>query len=323
MDIAVRLKRPGGPDQLEAIEWPAETPGKGELRVRHEAIGLNFIDIYHRTGLYPLAHPAIPGVEGVARIEAVGDDVQGLHVGQRVAYAGIAGGYAATRLLPAWRAVPLSDEVDTEVAAASLLRGLTIHMLMNRTFPVTSGTTLLIHAAAGGLGAFATLWAKRLGATVIGTVGSDAKAAVALSHGVDHVIVGRDADYAAEVARLTAGCGVDFAIDGIGGGTLGKTLGCVRRFGTVASIGEAAGPIPPIPVEAIGPLRSLNFARPSVMAYAADPDTYASASRAVVDLLEAGIAAPVGRRYPLREARQAHADLEEGLFSGAAILLAA
>ncbi|WP_342659077.1 quinone oxidoreductase (plasmid) [Sphingomonas sp. NY01] len=321
MDIAVRLKHPGGPNQLETIEWPAQVAGKGELLIRHEAIGLNFIDIYHRTGLYPLAHPAIPGVEGVARIEAIGDDVQGLHVGQRIAYAGIAGGYATTRLLPAWRAVPLPEGIDTKVAAAFLLRGLTIHMLMNRTFPVTSSTTLLVHAAAGGLGAFATLWAKRLGATVIGTVGSDAKASIAISHGVDHVIVGRDADFAAEVSRLTEGRGVDFAIDGIGGSTLGKTLECVRRFGTVASIGEAGGSIPALAVEAIGPLRSLSFARPSVMAYAADPDTYALASRAVVDLMAAGVAAPIGRRYPLREAPQAHADLEAGLFSGAAILL--
>lgn len=321
MDIAVRLKRPGSPDELEIVDWPAQAPGPGELRIRHEAIGVNFIDIYHRTGLYPLAQPAIPGVEGVARIEAIGDGVQGLHVGQRITYAGIAGSYATTRLLPAWRAVPLPDTVDPEVAAASLLRGLTIHMLMNRTFRVTSGTTLLIHSAAGGLGGFATIWAKRLGATVIGTVGSDEKAAIAIGHGVDHVIVGRDADFAGEVGRFTEGRGVDFAIDGIGGSILAKTLACVRRFGTIASVGEAGGPIPPIPVEAIGPLRSLVFTRPSVMAYAAEPDTYDAASRAVIELLEVGVAAPIAGRYSLERARQAHVDLEGGMLSGAAILL--
>lgn len=321
MDIAVRLKRPGSPDELETVDWPAQTPGPGELRIRHEAIGLNFIDIYHRTGLYPLAQPAIPGVEGVARVEAIGDGVQNLHVGQRIAYAGIVGGYAATRLLPAWRAIPLPDTIDTEVAAASLLRGLTIHMLMSRTFRVTSGTTLLIHSAAGGLGGFATIWAKRLGATVIGTVGSEAKAAVAMNHGVDHLIIGREADFDGEVSRLTGGHGVDFAIDGIGGSTLARTLACARRFGTVASIGEAGGAIPPIPVEAIGPLRSLVFTRPSVMAYAAEPDTYDAASRAVIEVLEAGVAAPIAGRYPLERARQAHVDLEGGMLSGAAILL--
>jgi NADPH2:quinone reductase len=321
MDIAIRLKRPGGPEELEAIEWSPQRPGVGEIRVRQDAIGLNFIDIYHRTGLYALPGPAIPGVDGVGRIEAIGDGVQGFEVGQRVAYAGIAGAYSSTRLLPAWRAMPLPDHLDAEVAATSLLRGLTVHMLLNRTFAVTAGTTLLVHAAAGGLGALVTTWAKRLGATVIGTVGSSAKAEVAGARGADHVIVGRDADYAAEVAALTDGRGVDLAIDGIGGATLAKTLGCVRHFGTVASIGEAGGTIPPIAVEAIGPIRSLVFTRPSVMAYAAERDLYPAAMQEVLSMLGQGLAVPLAARYSLADAGQAHVDLEAGLLSGAAVLL--
>lgn len=321
MDIAIRLKRPGGPEELEAVEWPPQMPGEGEISVRQDAVGLNFIDIYHRTGLYPLPSPAIPGVDGIGRVEAIGDGVRGFEIGQRVAYAGIPGAYASTRLLPTWRATPLPDYVDADVAATSLLRGLTVHMLLNRTFPVTAGTTLLIHAAAGGLGALATTWAKRLGATVIGTVGSSAKAEVASGRGADHVIVGRDVDYAAAVAALTDGRGVDFAIDGIGGATLAQTLGCVRRFGTVASIGEAGGTISPIAVEAIGPIRSLVFARPSVMAYAAERDIYPTAMQEVLSMLGQGLAVPLAARYPLVDAGRAHADLEAGRLSGAAVLL--
>lgn len=321
MSFAIKLKSPGGPEQLEQVAWPPQLPGAGEIRLRHEAIGVNFIDIYHRRGLYPLPAPNIPGVEGVGRIEALGEGVEGLAIGQRVAYAGVIGGYADTRLLPAWRAMPLPDAIESTVVAASLLRGLTAHMLLTRTYPVAKGTTVLVHAAAGGLGAIATRWAKQLGATVIGTVGSGDKVAAARSSGADHVIVGRDADYAAEVNKLTGGRGVDFAIDGIGGTTLARTLGCVRRFGSVASIGEAAGPIPPIPVDAIGPVRALNFARPSVMAYAAEPETYADAVRAVLSVMLGGIVAPVAGRYPLAQAARAQADVEAGRFAGAIVLL--
>lgn len=320
MDLAIRLNSPGGPDHLEAVEWPPEAPGRGEIRLRHTAIGVNFIDIYHRLGLYPLPQPAIPGVEGVGHIEAIGEGVEGLMIGQHVVYAGVPGGYAATRLLPAWRAIPLVDGLEAHIVAASLLRGLTAHMLLTRTFPVTNGTTLLVHAAAGGLGTTVTGWAKRLGAIIIGTVSTPAKAEIAVSCGADHVIVGRDADLVAGVARLTDGRGVDFAIDGIGGTTLARTLACVRRFGTVASVGEAAGPIPAISVEALGPIRSLCLVRPSVMAYAAERETYANAVQSVMSMMAQGIIAPLVTPYPLSDAANAQAILESGQSVGTIVL---
>lgn len=321
MDMAIRLSAPGGVKGLQRIDWPRQSPEPGEIRLRHAAIGLNFIDIYHRTGLYPLPSPCIPGVEGVGVVEAVGDGVMGLTVGDRIAYAGAAGAYATTRTLPAWRAILLPADITSECAAASMLRGLTAHMLLTRTYPVSTGSTLLVHAAAGGLGTVLTRWARHLGATVIGTAGSDTKAELAHANRADHVIVGRDADVAAEVARLTDGRGVDFAIDGIGGTMLARTLACVRRFGMVASVGQAAGPIPPLAVEDLGPARSLTLARPSVMAYAAEHDTYPVAMRAVLDMIRAGVIAGIGATYPLVEARTAHLDLEGGRIAGSAILV--
>lgn len=320
-DKAIRLTRPGGPEELAVMDWPAEPPGPGEIRLRHEAIGVNFIDIYHRTGLYPLPEPGIPGVEGAGIVEALGEGVTELEVGQRVAYAGAPGAYASTRLLPAWRAVPLPGAIPTRTAAASLLRGMTAHMLLTRTHPVRPGESVLVHAAAGGLGAILTRWVRHLGGTVIGTAGSEAKAEAASANGADHVIVGREADVVDEVAKLTGGRGVDFVVDGIGGAMLGKSFACARRFGTVASVGQAAGAIPPVPVEAIGPLRSLTFARPSVMAYAAERDTYPEAVRTVLAMIEAGIAAGDGPSYPLAEASRAQSDLEAGRITGSAILL--
>jgi NADPH2:quinone reductase len=193
-------------------------------------------------------------------------------------------------------------------------------MLLTRTYPVAPGSVLLVHAAAGGLGSLLTRWAKRLGATVIGTVGSPAKAEIARANGADHVVVGRDADWAADVSILTDGRGVDFAIDGIGGDRLVATFGCIRRFGTVASIGQAAGPIPPLAVEEVGPLRSAVFARPSVMAYSAEEATYPTAAEAVLSMIASGIANGPAASYRLEDAARAHADLEAGTTVGASIL---
>jgi NADPH2:quinone reductase len=265
--------------------------------------------------------PAVLGVEGAGVVEAVGEGVDGLGVGDRVVYAGATGGYAATRLLPAWRAIRLPETIPSRIAAASTLRGLTAHMLLTRTYPVEPGTVLLVHAAAGGLGSILTRWAKHLGASVIGTAGSAAKAEIARTNGADHVIVGREADVIAEVSALTDGRGVDFAIDGVGGAMLRKTLACVRRFGTVASMGQAAGPIPPIAVDEIGPVRALSLARPSVMAYAADRQIYPVAVEALLQAMETGVLAEVGGEYPLREAAKVHADLEAGRTNGSLLLI--
>lgn len=321
MDVKVELVAVGSVDQLRVVECPVKEPGPDEVRIRHQGIGVNFIDIYLRTGLYPFALPGILGVEGAGAVEAVGSSVEGLRVGDRVAYAGSPGAYAATRLLPAWRAIKLPPNIDSQTAAASFLRGLTIHMLLTRTFPVGRGTTLLVHAAAGGLGSSLTRWAKRLGCTVIGTTGSTAKADLAYAAGADHVIVGRDADVVAEVGKLTGGRGVDFAIDGIGGDTLRKTFGCVRRFGMIASVGQAAGPIPQISVEELGPVRSLSLARPSVMAYAAEQDTYRTAAAAMIEAIANGILPKATHQYPLKEAAQAQLALETGKTAGSLVLV--
>lgn len=322
MDMIVRMTAVGGVDALEVTECLQEMPGPGLVRIRHEAIGVNFIDIYHRTGIYPLPLPSVIGVEGAGHIEALGEGVTGLTVGDRVAYAGApVGAYASTRLIPASRLTRLPEGVSSRQAAASMLKGLTAHMLLTRTYQVKTGTTLLIHAAAGGLGSMLVRWAKHLGAIVIGTAGSTEKAAIARAYGADHIVVGREADLVSEIAALTDGVGVDYAIDGIGGDMLLKSLACTRRFGAVASIGQAAGPIPPVAVEEIGPLRSLTLARPSVVAYAADKDIYPQTAAALLEAMQRGIIAEIGREYPLANAAQAQDDLEAGRTTGSLLLI--
>jgi NADPH:quinone reductase len=317
----VRLKAPGGAEQLELAQIELPPPAAGEIRLRQTAIGVNFIDIYQRLGLYALPDAKIPGVEAVGVVSAVGADVNGLNVGDRVAYAGApVGAYASERNLPAWRAVKLPGSLSDEVVASSFVKGITAHMLLNRTYPVVSGTVLLVHSAAGGLGQLLTRWASHLGATVIGTVGSEAKAEIARRAGARDVIVGRDADFARIVGELTEKRGVDVAYDGVGGATLAKTLGCVRPFGVVASIGQAAGPIAPVNVDDLGPRRSLTLARPSVMAYLNETETYHLAAKAVLAGIEDGVLSVAGQSYPLSKAARAHADLEAGVTSGALYL---
>ncbi|WP_067732697.1 quinone oxidoreductase family protein [Novosphingobium naphthalenivorans] len=321
MDRKIELVAPGGIDKLRLAECVPQQPGPGEVRVRHEAIGVNFIDIYQRTGLYPLSLPAVPGVEGAGVVEAVGPGVEDTMPGDRIVYAGVPGAYASTRLLPAWRAVGLPGDIVARDVAGSFLRGLTVHMLLTRICPAGEGTVLLVHAGAGGLGTALTRWAKHRGHTVIATVGSAAKARIAQANGADHVIVGRDADFAGEVGRLTGGAGADWAVDGIGGETLRKTFACVKRFGRVASVGQAAGPIPPVPVEELGPVRSLSLSRPSVMAYAAEQDTYREAAGAVIDAIRKGIVPCAGTAYDLADAARAQDDLETGRTTGSCVLV--
>lgn len=322
MSLIVEMAKTGGPQVLVAREATIAAPGPDEVRLRQEAIGVNFVDIYHRTGLYALSRlPAVPGVEGAGIVEAVGAGVTDLRPGDRVAYAGLpAGGYAAVRCLPAGRLVPLPDGIDTRTAAAAMLRGVTAHMLLTRVFPVTHGTTVLVHAAAGGLGLILTQWAKALGATVLGTIGSQAKAAIAVEAGLDHAILYRECDFAAEVRRLTGGRGVDYAIDGIGGDTLLRTLDAVRPFGTVASIGQASGGLPAIALGELGPRRSLALARPSVFAYAADEASYRAACTALFDRLAGGLRISVGAEFPLSDAAAAQRALEAGETTGSVLL---
>jgi NADPH2:quinone reductase len=322
MAIVVRMKEAGGSDVLEVAEVVVADPGPGEVRVRQTGIGVNFIDIYQRSGLYALPlMPAVLGVEGAGVVKAVGPDVTELKVGDRVFYGGAVGAYASERLLPAWRAILLPADISDSVGATAMSRGATAHMLTTRVFPVGPGTIALVHSAAGGLGTLLVKWAKRRGAVVIGTVGSASKAAIAKAAGADHVIVGRDADFAREVAALTDGRGADVAYDGVGGTTLQKTFDCVRPFGVVASIGQAGGPIPLISVEELGPRRSIMLARPSVMRYMSDLESYRAAAADVVAMLQAGIVQDAGREYPLTQAAAAQADLEAGRTTGCLVLV--
>lgn len=317
----VELTAPGGVDQLRHVatdDVPAPRPD--EIVVRQTAAGLNFVDLYQRSGRYTLPrYPAILGIEAVGVIEALGRDVTGLAVGERVAYAGALGGYATRRTLPAWRAIAMPDAFDDATAATLLARGITVHMLLAKIYPVGAGTRALIHSAAGGLGSMLVRAAKRAGATVIGTVGSPAKAELARAAGADHVLIGRDLDFAAEVARLAPG-GVDVAYDGVGGTTLRKTFACVRPFGTVASFGEAAGPIPPIHVDELSGPRSLLLARPSVLSYMQDPATYRAAAIDVIAAARDGILPARGPAFALADIAAAHRSLADGTTTGAAYL---
>jgi NADPH2:quinone reductase len=322
MATIIRLRAPGGADQLESATIELPPPQGDEIRIRQTAIGVNFIDIYQRMGLYPLPPAAIPGVEAVGVVTSVGADVTSPRVGDRVAYAGApVGAYASERNLPAWRALRLPESIADEAAASVFVKGITAHMLLTRVYPVGRGTTVLIHSAAGGLGQLMTRWARHLGATVIGTVGSAVKAETARDAGAHHVIVGRDADFAREVAGLTDARGVDVAYDGVGGATLAKTLQCVRPFGVVASIGQSAGAIPLLDVEDLGPRRSLMLARPSVMAYMNVADDYRVAAGAVLSAVREGILPSTGTAYRLSDVAQAHADLEGGRSSGSLYLV--
>jgi NADPH2:quinone reductase len=318
----IRLKAPGAADQLESVTIELPPPQADEIRIRQTAIGVNFIDVYQRMGLYPLPPAAIPGVEAAGWVTAVGANVTSPRVGDRIAYAGApVGAYASERNLPAWRAVKLPETVADEAAASVFVKGITAQMLLTRIYPVGPDTTVLVHSAAGGLGQLMTRWARHLGATVIGTAGSDSKAATARNAGAHHVIVGRDADFARAVADLTEARGVDVAYDGVGGATLAKTLQCVRPFGVVASIGQSAGAIPPVDVEDLGPRRSLMLARPSVMAYMNRKQDYRMAAEAVLAALQSGILRAAGKPYRLSDAAQAHADLEGGRSSGSLYLV--
>jgi NADPH:quinone reductase len=320
---SIRLNQPGGPEALRAEKIDLPPAGPGELRIRHAAAGVNYVDVYHRTGLYPLpAFPAVIGVEAAGVVEEVGAGVSGFAVGDPVAWAGLpAGGYAEARLLPAERAVRLPDGVEAVTAASLLLRGITAHMLLTRVRPLGPGDTLLVHAAAGGLGLVLTQWAKSLGATVIGTVGSPDKADIARAHGLDHAILYREADFVAETRALTDGRGVDLVVDGIGGDTLRRSLDAARVFGMVASVGQAGGPIPALDVADLGPRRSLSLSRPSVFGYMADLATYQTAACAVLDRVAAG-ALRVGPvvQLPLEAAAEAHRLLEGRGVGGALVL---
>lgn len=324
MTHAIRIHHYGGPEMLRWEEVAVGDPGPGELRIRHGAIGLNYIDVYHRTGLYPL--PALPwtlGMEGAGRIEAIGPGVTEFKVGDRVAYASPpVGAYAELRLMPADRVVALPDAIDERTAAAMLLQGMTAQYLLRRSYRVQAGDTILLHAAAGGVGLIASQWARHLGATVIGTVGSEAKAALARTHGCDHVIDYRRENIVERVREITGGAGVAVVYDSVGKETFMDSLDCLRPLGMMVSFGNASGPVPAFEPGLLAAKGSLFFTRPSLMHYTARrADLLASAAELFAVVTSGAVQIEVNQTYPLAETAQAHRDLEARQTTGSTVLL--
>ncbi|MBN8829616.1 MAG: quinone oxidoreductase [Sphingomonadales bacterium] len=319
---SICFHRPGGIEVLTMQQGDPGRPGRGEVRVRQRRAGINFVDVYHRTGLYPVpSYPATPGVEAVGIVEAIGEGVTGLAVGQRVAWAGLPmGGYTQARIIPAARLLPVPDAVPDRLISGTMLRGLTAHMLLHRVHAVKPADRILVTAAAGGLGTMIVRWAKRLGAEVIGVTGREAKAELARAAGADHVIVHGRTAIPAAVHAMTDGQGADVVFDGVGGDLLLDCLDCVRPFGLVASLGQASGWLPDIALGELGPRRSIAIARPSVFRYAADPETYHAAAAAYFEALSKGLSIDEGPIFPLSHAAEAHRALEEGRTTGAVVL---
>jgi NADPH2:quinone reductase len=296
-------------------------PGPGEVRLRQEAAGLNFIDVYHRTGLYPQQLPFTPGVEGAGVVEAVGPGVAGLSVRDRVAYGGPVGGYAEVRLIPADRVVKLPQSISFEQAAGMMLQGMTAELLLRRVYRVEEGDTILVHAAAGGVGLILCQWAKALGATVIGTVGSDDKAELVRAHGCDHPIVYTREDFVAEVERITGGAKVAVVYDGVGRDTFMRSLDCLRRRGMMVSFGNASGPVDPFPTLLLAQKGSLFLTRPTLFDYTLDRADLERSANALFDVVTSGnVRIEVKQRFALADAAAAHGALEARATKGSTVL---
>ncbi|TVR83744.1 MAG: quinone oxidoreductase [Rhodospirillales bacterium] len=323
MTEAVRIHAHGGPEELvfEAVTVPE--PMSGQVRLRQTAIGLNFIDVYHRTGLYPVpALPAILGMEAAGVVEAVGPDVSGLAPGDRVAYAGILGAYTRHRVIAADRLVHLSPSISDEVAAAMMLKGMTAQYLLRRTYRVQAGDPILVHAAAGGVGLLLCQWARHLGATVIGTVGTEAKADLARANGCHHPIVYTRESFVDRVRDLTGGEGVAVVYDSVGKDTFDESLDCLRPLGMMVTFGNASGPVPPVEPARLSAKGSLFLTRPTLMTYIAKPSDLQATARELLDVVTTGhVRILVGATYRLAETPQAHRDLENRLTTGSTVLL--
>ena len=325
MTQAIRVHAYGGPEALKWEVIEVGTPGPGEVRVRQTAIGLNYIDVYSRTGFYPQPSlPFIPGVEAAGVITAIGEGVKDLKVGRRVAYAGPIGAYAEERLIAADRVVRLPAGLSDEVAASIMLKGMTAQYLLRRTYEVGPETTLLFHAAAGGVGLIACQWAASLGATVIGTVGSAGKALIARAHGCTHVINYREDDYVTMVKAYTKGQGVDVVYDLIGKDTFPASLDCLKPLGMWVSFGQASGPVPEFKITLLSQKGSLYATRPSLHHYTASRKDLVAAANDLFDVIGSGkVKVSVNQTYPLAKAARAHQDLEARLTTGSTVLLPA
>jgi NADPH:quinone reductase len=319
--LAIQISRTGGPEVLEAVEVEVPSPAAGQILVRHAAVGLNYIDTYHRSGLYPLKLPSGIGLEAAGTVEAVGDGVTRFKVGDRVAYNGTMGAYAEAAIVPADRAVTVPDDVSLETAAAALLKGMTAEFLVRRCFHVKHGDTVLVHAAAGGVGQILIQWCKALGATVIATVGSETKAAIARDLGADHVIDYSHEDVAAKVGELTGGQGVAVVYDGVGRDTWAASLKSLARRGVMVTFGNASGPVPPFaPLELSA--KSLSVTRPRLFDYIATTQELDESAEALFAVIASGaVKIDIGQTFPLAEARAAHEALEGRRTTGATLLV--
>ena len=321
MPKAIRIRQTGGPEVMQLIDVEVGAPGPGEAQVRHHAIGLNYIDVYFRNGLYPQPMPGAVGLEGAGVVTAVGEGVSHVKAGDRVAYSDRPpGSYAELRNMPAGPLVKLPKRVGFETAAAMMLKGLTVQYLFRRTYRLQRGQTILFHAAAGGVGLIAMQWAKALGVTVIGTVGSEEKAALARKFGCDHTILYNKENVVERVREITKGEMVPVVYDSVGKDTFQASIDSLRPFGLMVSFGNASGPVPPMPLTALK--GSLYITRPSLMAHTADRAVLDEMSADLFKMVSSGkVHIPIDQRYPLAEARQAHIDLEGRKTTGSTILL--
>lgn len=323
MTRAIQIDKFGGPEEMHLADIAVGEPGPGEVRIRHHACGINFIDIYHRTGLYPLALPAVLGTEAAGVVEAVGAGVTHLAVGDRVAYAArTTGSYSEARVVSAVPVVKLPDGIDFDHGAAMMLKGLTVQYLLRRTrVALAPGDTILWHAAAGGVGLIACQWAKALGLKLIGTAGSDEKCKLAEEHGAAHTINYQREDVVARVRELTGGAGVPVVYDPVGKDTWERSLDCLQPLGLMVSFGNASGPVPPVALGSLAAKGSLYVQRPTLMTHLASREVAQAMADELFAVVQSGaVKIPVERRYPLAEAAQAHRDLEGRKTTGAGVL---
>ena len=320
---AIRMFKTGGPEVMEWVDVEVGLPGPNEVRIKHEAVGLNYIDVYFRVGMYPQPLPASLGMEGAGVVESVGPGVTHVKVGDRVAYAGRPpGAYSQVRVMPAETLVKLPDAISFEQGAAMMLQGLTVQYLLNDSYQVKPGDVVLFHAAAGGVGLIACQWLKALGATVIGTVGSEEKAALAKAHGCDHTINYNKENFVERTRELTNGKGVPVVYDSIGKDTFMQSLDCLSPRGMMVTYGNASGPVPPVDVSILGGKGSLKLTRPTVMTYAHNRALLEPMSADLFDkVIKGKIKIEINQRYQLQDAAQAHRDLEDRKTTGSTIFL--
>lgn len=324
MPKAIMIRETGDPAVMRWEDYDPGDPGPGEVRLRQEAVGLNYIDVYHRSGLYPLPGlPAVLGLEGAGVVEAVGAGVSNFKPGDRVAYAGIPpGAYAESRCIPAHRLVRMPDQLTTRQAAGMMLRGMTARYLLFGCYPVKAGDRILIHAAAGGVGSIVCQWANHLGAEVIGTVGSPEKAELARKNGCHHPVLYREVDFAEEVKTITDGQGVDVVYDSVGQATFMQSLDCLRPMGTMVTFGQSSGAVAPVDIAILAAKGSLFLTRPSLMTYTAQREDLLAHARDLFDVVGSGaVKISIGQTFALKDAAEAHRALESRQTAGSTVLI--